>query len=41
MIVSVLAAGTRGDVQPPAALCRELARRGHEVRLLAHSDFGD
>jgi UDP:flavonoid glycosyltransferase YjiC (YdhE family) len=41
MIVSVLAAGTQGDVQPPAALCRELARRGHEVRLLAHSDFAD
>ena len=39
MIISILAAGTRGDAQPPAMLCRELARRGHEVRFLAHPDF--
>ncbi|HEX2593665.1 MAG TPA: glycosyltransferase [Rhizomicrobium sp.] len=39
MIVSILAAGTRGDVQPPAALALRLASRGHEVRLLAHSEF--
>jgi UDP:flavonoid glycosyltransferase YjiC (YdhE family) len=38
-VISVLAAGTRGDAQPPAMLCRELARRGHEVRLLAHPEF--
>lgn len=39
MIISVLAAGTRGDAQPPAMLCRELARRGHEVRFLVQPDF--
>jgi UDP:flavonoid glycosyltransferase YjiC (YdhE family) len=38
-VISVLAAGTRGDAQPPAMLCRELARRGHEVRFLAHPEF--
>jgi len=41
MIISVLAAGTRGDAQPPAMLCRELARRGHEVRFIAQRDFSD
>lgn len=40
-VISVLAAGTRGDVQPPAAFCKELDRRGHEVRLIAHKEFGD
>ncbi|HEY7978822.1 MAG TPA: glycosyltransferase, partial [Rhizomicrobium sp.] len=38
-VISVLAAGTRGDAQPPAMLCRELAKRGHEVRFLAHAEF--
>lgn len=41
MIVSILAAGTRGDAQPPAMLCRELARRGHEARFIAHADFAN
>lgn len=40
-VISILAAGTRGDVQPPAAFCRELAGRGHEVRLVAHTEFAD
>lgn len=40
-VISVLAAGTRGDAQPPAMLCRELARRGHEVRFIAHHEFAD
>ncbi len=40
-VISVLAAGTRGDAQPPAMLCRELARRGHEVRFLAHAEFAN
>jgi len=39
MIVSVLAAGSRGDVQPPAALALALAARGHEAHLVAHSEF--
>ncbi|MGN6515528.1 MAG: glycosyltransferase [Rhizomicrobium sp.] len=37
----MIAAGTRGDAQPPAMLCRELARRGHEVRFIAQSEFAD
>ena len=41
MIISILAAGTRGDAQPPAMLCRELARRGHEVRFIAHHEFAN
>lgn len=40
-VVSVIAAGTRGDAQPPAVLCRELARRGHEVRFIAQREFAD
>ena len=39
MIVSILASGSRGDVQPAAALANVLAARGHEVRLLAPDDF--
>ncbi|HEY5339320.1 MAG TPA: nucleotide disphospho-sugar-binding domain-containing protein [Rhizomicrobium sp.] len=41
MIVSILAAGTRGDAQPPAMLCRALAQRGHEVRFVAHAEFAN
>lgn len=41
MIVSVIAAGTRGDAQPPAMLCRELARRGHDVRFIVQREFAD
>lgn len=39
MIVSILASGSRGDVQPPATLAKALAGRGHDVRLLAPEDF--
>jgi sterol 3beta-glucosyltransferase len=41
MIISVLASGSRGDVQPPAALATSLALRGHSVRLLANDVFAD
>jgi len=41
MIISILAAGTRGDAQPPAMLCRELAKRGHEVRFIAQAEFAN
>jgi sterol 3beta-glucosyltransferase len=41
MIVSILAAGTRGDAQPPAMLCREMARRGYDVRFIAQGEFAD
>ncbi|MGN6149559.1 MAG: glycosyltransferase [Rhizomicrobium sp.] len=40
-VISVIAAGTRGDAQPPAMLCRELAGRGHEVRFIAQREFAD
>lgn len=39
MIVSVLASGSRGDVQPPAALALALAGRGHHVRLITNREF--
>ncbi len=41
MIVSILASGSRGDVQPGAALANALAARGHEVRLIAPDAFSD
>jgi UDP:flavonoid glycosyltransferase YjiC (YdhE family) len=37
--VTLLAAGSRGDVQPFVALGAELRRRGHTVRLATHRDF--
>ena len=40
-VISLLAAGTRGDAQPPAMLCRELARRGHDVRFVAQPEFAN
>src|ERR1700712_5053876 len=39
MIISILAAGTRGDVQPCAALAVALTARAHEVRLTAEQEF--
>lgn len=39
MIASILAYGSRGDVQPAIALARGLVARGHEVRLLASPSF--
>ncbi|QJE72518.1 glycosyltransferase family 1 protein [Aerophototrophica crusticola] len=39
MIVTVTALGSRGDVQPFAALAVALAGRGHEVRLVTHAQF--
>src|SRR5271166_1152432 len=39
MIVSIVAFGTLGDVQPLAALAAALAARGHQVRLLAPDAF--
>ena len=41
MIVSLLAIGSRGDVQPVAALAERLASRGHEARLIAPDAFED
>lgn len=39
MRVTVLAAGSRGDVQPYLALAWGLHRQGHTVRLAANSNF--
>ncbi|MFL5237711.1 MAG: glycosyltransferase [Rhizomicrobium sp.] len=39
MDIAVIAVGSRGDVQPPAALARGLAQRGHKVRFIAPSEF--
>jgi sterol 3beta-glucosyltransferase len=39
MRITILAAGSRGDVQPYVALGMGLQQAGHEVRLVASSDF--
>jgi sterol 3beta-glucosyltransferase len=39
MKISILALGSRGDVQPPAALAATLVRRGHQVKLVAPKEF--
>jgi UDP:flavonoid glycosyltransferase YjiC (YdhE family) len=39
--VSVLAVGSRGDVQPFVALAHALQERGHRVRVAAAADYGD
>ncbi len=39
MDIAVIAAGSRGDVQPPTALASGLAARGHKVRLIVPREF--
>jgi UDP:flavonoid glycosyltransferase YjiC (YdhE family) len=39
MKVTLLAIGTRGDVQPVLALARELADAGHQVRMATYRSF--
>jgi sterol 3beta-glucosyltransferase len=39
MIVSIIASGSRGDVQPYVALGKGLKEAGHTVRVLATRDF--
>ena len=41
MRIAVLSLGSRGDVQPQAALSVALARRGHEVRLISHGEYAE
>jgi len=41
MRIAVLSLGSRGDVQPMAALAQALLRRGHEVRLVTHPEFAE
>ncbi|WP_198010068.1 glycosyltransferase, partial [Saccharomonospora halophila] len=39
MRATLVAVGSRGDVQPFLALGAALRARGHEVRLATHGDF--
>ena len=39
MRIAIIAAGSRGDVQPPAALAKALAERGHEPLLVVSEAF--
>jgi len=41
MIVTIIASGSRGDVQPYVALGKGLKEAGHTVRILATRDFQD
>lgn len=41
MLIAILAAGTRGDVQPAIALGRGLRARGYRVRLFVGAEFAD
>jgi len=41
MRIAVLSLGSRGDVQPQAALSAALAARGHEVRLISHGEYAE
>ena len=39
MRITMIAFGTRGDVQPAVALGKVLKTKGHSVRILAGADF--
>ena len=39
MLITIMAVGSRGDVQPFVALGKGLRRRGHQVRLVAGDEF--
>ena len=39
MIITAVAVGTRGDVNPLAELGQEMRTRGHEFRILTHEAF--
>ncbi len=41
MLITILAAGTRGDVQPYIALGMELKKSGHNIRLATFKNFED
>ena len=40
-VITFIAYGTRGDVQPAVALGKALRHRGHTVRILAGTNFAD
>lgn len=39
MVITAVAVGTRGDVNPLAELGEEMIKRGHEFRILTHEAF--
>src|SRR5580704_13177798 len=39
MRISIVAVGTRGDVEPHAALCQGFLQAGYQARLCAPNDF--
>jgi sterol 3beta-glucosyltransferase len=41
MRIAMIALGSRGDVQPYAALSQGLQRAGHQVKFLSHENFAD
>jgi sterol 3beta-glucosyltransferase len=41
MHITCLTIGTRGDVQPYIALCKELMKDGHTCRIATHAEYRD
>lgn len=41
MHVTCLTIGSRGDVQPYLALCKELQKDGHRCRIATHPEYED
>jgi sterol 3beta-glucosyltransferase len=41
MLITILAAGTRGDIQPYIALGMEIKKAGHDVRVATFKNFED
>ncbi|ODQ56617.1 UDP-Glycosyltransferase/glycogen phosphorylase [Saitoella complicata NRRL Y-17804] len=39
--VTCLTIGSRGDVQPYVALCKELLKEGHKPRIASHAEYKD
>ena len=39
MKITIVTIGSRGDVQPFIALCKELKQRGHETRITTFLNF--
>ena len=39
MHITCLTIGSRGDVQPYIALCKELQAEGHRCRIASHSEY--
>ncbi|KAI8391677.1 uncharacterized protein BYT42DRAFT_610878 [Radiomyces spectabilis] len=39
LVITCLTAGSRGDVQPYVALCKELQKDGHHCRIASHEEY--